>query len=169
MANQKISALAEAGTATGTDQMPLVQAGETKRVSVDTLFSPDNAAWQGWTMNTAPLTSTSWDGDAYSTKAKTLIDLSVVFGVPAGIKAILVRLAARDSGSAAGTPYLYLAPNNSAGVVALGVKLGGAPNDVWWDEYGICPCDANGDVYYECAATGAGTLDLLIQIWGYLR
>jgi len=35
-----------------------------------------------------PLTSTAWDGgDAFSTTAKTLIDLSAVFGVPAGVKA----------------------------------------------------------------------------------
>ena len=55
-----------------------------------------------WVYLTTPLTSTSWDGDARSTEAATLLDLSSVFSVPAGVKAVLVRLACRDS-AAVGT------------------------------------------------------------------
>ena len=117
---------------------------------------------------TAPLTSTSWDGDSYSTTAKTLIDLSAVFGAPAGIKAIAVRITARDSGSASGSGLFFmLAPNNVANQSALTVRLDGVPNDGLRDASGVCPCDANGDIYYQIQASGAGTLDAFIVIWGY--
>ena len=116
---------------------------------------------------TTPLTSTAWDGDAFSTTAKTLIDLSSVFGVPAGVKAILVRLVARDSGSSSGYNYIGLSPNNTAGSVAIQAYLQGVANDVYVSANGIVPCDANGDVYYQIVASGTGTLDAIIEIWGY--
>ena len=117
---------------------------------------------------TTPLTSTSWDGDAYSTTGKTLIDLSAVFGAPAGIKAIAVIIACRDSGSASGSGLFFmLAPNNVANQSALTVRLDGVPNDGLRDDSGVCPCDANGDIYYQIQASGAGTLDAFIVIWGY--
>jgi len=116
---------------------------------------------------TTPKTSTSWDGDAYSTTAKTKIDLSDVFGVPAGVKAILVRLVARDSGSSSGYNYIGLSPNNTDGSVAIQAYLQGVPNDVIKTDNGICPCDANGDVYYQITASGTGTLDAWLEIWGY--
>jgi hypothetical protein len=123
-----------------------------------------------WVYLAAPLTSTSWDGDAYSTTAKTLIDLSTVFSVPAGVKAVLVRLSARDSASAttAGV-YAALSPNNTADSLALAVSPRGLVNDYYAEQDSICPCDANGDVYFQCVASGAATLDVVIQIWGYAR
>jgi len=116
---------------------------------------------------TTPKTSTSWDGDAYSTTAKTKIDLSTVFGVPAGVKAILVRLTARDSGSSAGYCQLGLSPNDTAGSVAVQAYLQGVANDVYVAANGVVPCDANGDIYYQITASGAGTLDAVIEIWGW--
>ena len=116
---------------------------------------------------TTPLTSTSWDGDAKSTTAKTKIDLSVVFGVPAKAKGIFVRLTARDSGSSAGYCQLALSPNATAGSVAVQAYLQGVPNDVYVSANGVVPCDANGDVYYQIASSGTGTLDAFIEIWGY--
>lgn len=116
---------------------------------------------------TTPLTSTSWDGDAYSTTAKTLIDLSSVFGAPAGIKGIFVRLVARDSGSSAGYCQLGLSPNSTADSVAIQCYLQGVANDVYVSANGIVPCDANGDIYYQIVASGTGTLDAFIEIWGY--
>ena len=117
---------------------------------------------------TAPLTSTAWDGDAFSTAAKTLIDLSAVFSATAGIKAALVRMIARDSGSAAGTGLFFsLSPNDTAGSTPMMVRLDGLTNDYYAERTGVCPCDANGDIYYQIAASGAGTMDCHIQIWGY--
>ena len=116
---------------------------------------------------TTPLKSTAWDGDAFSTTAKTLIDLSEVFGVPAGVKGIFVRLVARDSGSSAGFCQLALSPNATADSVAIQAYLQGVPNDVYVSVNGIVPCDTNGDIYYQIAASGTDTMDVFLEIWGY--
>jgi hypothetical protein len=123
---------------------------------------------QHWHFLTSPLTSTAWDGDAYSTTAKTLIDLSAVFGVPAGVRAVLVRVIARDSASAANNALEFrLSPAGDA-TVFISVRPSGLPNDYWAEQTAICPCDANGDIYYSVAASGAGTMDVYIQILGWM-
>jgi hypothetical protein len=66
------------------------------------------------------------------------------------------------------TPFFALSPNNTANSVALVARCAGSPNDYYEDESGMVPCDANGDVYFQCVATGAGTLDVVLQLWGYL-
>ena len=114
---------------------------------------------------TTPLTSTSWDGDSFSTTAKTLIDLSAVFGVPDGVKAVMVTVAVRDSASQTSDTVLTLSPNNTAGV---GIRF--SPqyvNDRYGRTSGIVPCNANGDIYYQIDASGAGTFDVVLQIWSY--
>jgi len=117
---------------------------------------------------TTPLTSTAWDGDAYSTTSKTKIDLSSVFNVPAGVKAVLVQLLAKDSGSAASTTIFFgVSPNDvdaSNPVMAVGRGL---PNDTLVYTLGVVPCDTNGDIYYQIVASGTGTMDCWIRIWGY--
>ena len=115
-----------------------------------------------------PLSSTAWDGDSFSTTAKTVIDLSVVFGAPAGIKAVLMRVAARDSASAATTGlYVGISPNNTSGSAPLIARPSGLTNDYFAENCAPCPCDANGDIYYQIVASGANTLDCYIEIWGY--
>ena len=124
---------------------------------------------EGWTHPfhplQAPLTSTAWDGDSFSTEAATLLDLSAVFGVPAGVKAVLVRLQTRDS-AAWGTADLYTSVGPSA-TVFYEVTCRCFGGDVWNNALGICACDANGDIYYRILASGAGTMDVYIQILGY--
>jgi len=115
---------------------------------------------------TAPLTSASWDGDSFSTTAKTKIDLSAVFSAPAGMKAVLLFVTVRDSDSANGDYYLILSPNDTAGQ-GFACKATHAANDSLHSYCCIIPCDANGDIYYQIAAHGAGTFDAWIQIWGY--
>lgn len=113
----------------------------------------------------SPLTSTSWDGDAFSTTAKTVIDLSAVFGTPAGIKAIIAEYSIKDSGSSNGTCQLVLSPNN---VNMTGVHLMGSPtNNHFVTSNAIIPCDANGDIYYQIVASGTNTMTIYIQILGY--
>ena len=122
-----------------------------------------------WVYLTTPLISTAWDGDARSTTAKTLIDLSSVFGAPAGIKAILVRLYGRDSSSYTdGSAWVGLAPDNTDLQLAIVIRPAGIVNDNITEGQGIVQCNASGDIYYQCGATGASTLDVWIQIWGYL-
>jgi len=178
--DEKISQVNEALAVVATDQLAIVTSGPTtKKITVDTLFSTANDLWQGWVLpNDAdwvgsaglPLTSTDWDGDAHSTTAKTLIDLSVKFNVPAGVRAVLVRAAVRDEASAAtANLFLLLSPNNTSGSYVVAYTASGQPNDGWVRAGGqMCPCDANGDVYYQIAASGAGTFDVTLEIWGYL-
>lgn len=117
---------------------------------------------------TSPLTSTDFDGDSFSTTAKTKIDLSDKFGVPAGIKAILAELTAMDSGSALSTAaYFGISPNADANIIALIDRIAGLPDDLRGKENGICPCNADGDIYYQIAASGDSTLDAWLVIWGY--
>lgn len=161
MADKKTSELDELTSPADGCKVPIVDTvtGATKWISRVNL--------SGWTFLITPLTSTAWDGDAFSTTAKTKIDLSVVFGVPAGVKAVLVRMVARDSGSSSGYCQIGLSPNNTADSVALQAYLQDVANDVYVTTSGIVPCDVNGDVYYQVTASGAGTLDVVIQIWGY--
>ena len=116
---------------------------------------------------TTQLTSTAWDGDAYSTTAKTLIDLSSVFSVPAGVNAVIVNAAVRDSGSAAAAnALLCLSPTNSS-LAGPKISCAGLPNDVWAYGSFIVPCNSNGDIYYQIVASGTGTMDAYLEIWGY--
>lgn len=122
-----------------------------------------------WHYLQSPLTSTSWDGDAYSsTAAKTLIDLSAVFGVPAGVKAIDALVNIRDSGSVGTYCYLILSPNDIAGSGKI-FKADRAINDAFSPSSDTVPCNSDGDIYYQIVASGSGTMDVVIQIWGYLR
>ena len=115
---------------------------------------------------TTPLTSTSWDGDSFSTTAKTKIDLSAVFGVPAGVKAVLVKVALRDSGSAAASCLFQLSGISSGTNYSLTAPASPI-NDRFAYYSGIVPCDANGDVYYQINASGSATMDVYLEIWGY--
>lgn len=135
--------------------------------SGDLIGQRNNTTYTGYTFVPllAPLTSTSWDGDSKSDVGKTLLDLSSVFGAPAGIKAILAYVSINDSDSAATDCYIILSPNNTA---LQGMVINAEPVD---DRAGrqcvVVPCDANGDIYYQIEASGAGTADVYLQIWGY--
>ena len=115
---------------------------------------------------TTPLTSTAWDGgDSYSTTPKTKIDLSAVFGAPAGVKAVLVMVSIRDSASSSNDTWFLLSPND---IAYKGLSLTGhAINDFWQRQAFVVPCDANGDVYYQINASGTNTMDCYLEIWGY--
>jgi len=120
---------------------------------------------------TGALTGEDFDGDSFSTTAKTLIDLSLAsgahgFGVPAGVHAVSCEVSIRDSGSAGGDYYIILGPTNNAGEGKV-VRCSGLPNDSWVSGDLLVPCDASGDIYYQIVASGAGTMDVYIRIWGY--
>ena len=120
-----------------------------------------------WVYLTTPLTSTSWDGDAYSTTAKTLIDLSAVFGVPAGVKAVLCEISIRDIDSTGPDDnFLILSPNDTAGSGCIIRSKGRYDND-WESQELTVPCNTDGDIYYQIAASGAGSLTAYVLIWGY--
>lgn len=114
---------------------------------------------------TAGLTSTSWDGDGYSTSAATLIDLSAVFGVPAGVKAVALKIACRDSGSSSTRTWIYFGPG--AGQWAVEVETTGLADDTLRHGATVVPCNVDGDIFYGLTASGAGTTDIWLSIWGY--
>src|SRR5574340_1088389 len=121
-----------------------------------------------WHYLTTPLTSTSWDGETYSTTAKTLIDLSATFGVPAGVRAVYVRLFAKDTASAgASGVYIALSGTSTVSLHALGLFCDRAVNNALISVSGEVPCDANGDIYYQVGASGVNTMTVDLQIWGY--
>jgi hypothetical protein len=115
---------------------------------------------------TTPLNSTAWDGDSFSTTAKTKIDLSEVFGVPAGVKAVDVLVNLRDSASATTYSYMYLSPNNTANSGKI-FSCDNGKNDGLVPVSATIPCNSDGDIYYQIVASGSGTMDVTIQIWGY--
>lgn len=160
MANKKITGLTELTAAATDDYLEIVDtsAAESKKISRENLA--------GWHFLTTPLTSTSWDGDSFSNTSKTLIDLSSVFGVPAGVKAVLVKVALRDSASASGLYYIQFSGVSSGTNYSIVVE---APpvNDRFGYGQGIVPCDANGDIYYNIIASGSGTMDIYLEIWAY--
>jgi hypothetical protein len=117
---------------------------------------------------TTPLTSTSWDGDSINTQATgVLIDLSATHGVPAGVKAVLVRVYCRDSASASTNNLYFALSSENTGTAQFAIRPSGLPNDYFADAVGIVPCDANGDVYYRSLTSGTGTMDVWLIIVGY--
>ena len=128
---------------------------------------PNSAVFGRPVFLTTPKTSTSWDGDSFSTTAKTLIDLSAVFGVPAGVKAVLAQTIMRDSGSSSSNNFFILDATNADGTGVLMNTTRMLPNDTHGYVIGIVPCNANGDIYYQILASGTLTMDCWIRIWGW--
>jgi hypothetical protein len=112
---------------------------------------------------TTALTSTSFDGDQFSDVGETALDLSAVFGVPAGIKAALVQVCARDS-VAWGTDGLYVAVGANS---EWPLTIRPAGGNVWVEGLGIVPCTTTGDFSYMINASGANTMAVFIRICGY--
>ncbi len=114
---------------------------------------------------TTPLTSTAWNGNSFSTTSKTKIDLSDVFSVPAGVKAVLMSVKVRDEASQTADTYLILSSNDTAGKgIAINPQY---TNDRYNRVAVVVPCDSNGDIYYSIEASGVGTFDVILQIFGY--
>lgn len=127
----------------------------------------ERSTFLGVTFLTTPLTSTNWDGDARSDESATKIDMSAVFtGYPTtAIKAVLVRIAARDS-AALGTTGLYFGVGPSA-TYYYAAQANPPGGDVLSSNTAWVPCDANGDIYYKVNASGSGTCDCWLEVWGY--
>jgi len=112
-----------------------------------------------------PLTAVSWTGTTFSTTAKTLIGLVTVFGVPANTKSVDVKVQISDTGSARTDCHLILGPTSVTGVG----KVIDAPSVNGRSGRGsvVVPCDEHGDIYYQVVASGAGSMTITLQVWGY--
>ena len=112
-----------------------------------------------------PYTSyiTIWNGLNSSDIGATKIDLST-FGLPAGVKAVNVRLIAEDSKTTHEDDlYVTLGPNTTQWqVIARPVGYSLKANQT-----GVTACDSNGDIYYRVNASGANTMWRYLYILGY--
>lgn len=115
---------------------------------------------------TTPATSTSWDGDSFSdVGTSTVIDLSAAFGIPGGVKAVLMEVICQDSATW-GTSGLYFACGPSSTYwYALSCRPAGG--DVLASALTPVPTNSNGDIYYRINASGSNTMNVWIRIWGY--
>ena len=111
------------------------------------------------------LTSTAWDGDARSTTSPTQIDMSAVFGTPTNIDALLLLVEVRDLASA--ETYCWIRFDNAVPTMGTAALRCADVNDRWAGTQIVVPTDANGDIYFECAASGANTLNVILQVHGY--
>lgn len=105
-----------------------------------------------------PLTSTSWDGDAKTTADNGVIDLSAVFGVPAGVKSVKVKVI----GSSA-TVNRYFGVGAASGNNVAANRVAVANQNAYIGPVD-CPCDANGDIWFYCDGDMTA---VHIQIFGY--
>ena len=103
--------------------------------------------------------STSWDGDAKA-GADGIIDLSAVFSLPAGIKAISLRFSVKDA-----TVGTWGRVSVDSTDVNAGVIVRAQVANIWNDTGGIVQCDTNGDIYFAQSAALDG-VELYIN--GYL-
>jgi hypothetical protein len=116
---------------------------------------------------TIPLTSTSWDGDAYSNVAGgTSMNLSTVFGLPANVKAVNMTITAKDSAAIAASNDFYIAVGPGATWwYQMACRPIGA--DIQAEITGIVNTNGTSTIYYGIKASGAGTMDVWIRIFGY--
>lgn len=114
------------------------------------------------------LVPTGFNGDAFSTVASNTAISVVAAGVPSGARAVLLRARSRDDASASTSGAgINLTARSDATRSALSCICGGLPNNYSQATSGIVPCDTDGNIYYITTASGVGTLDVWIEIWGY--
>lgn len=122
------------------------------------------------------VTDASWSDTPAST-GTTGIDFTIDFNaqIMPQTRAVLLRLRGRDSGSAAGAPYMdilgYFAPFNSE----YGhLDLQGVTNDVYRENTCVAPVnqalwdgqDETPQLRIDLVATGAGTFDATVEVLG---
>jgi hypothetical protein len=91
---------------------------------------------------TTCLTSTSWDGDAKSSNQS--IDLSSVFGAPAGINAAMFRLSSITNDVSPQGFSVIKASSGAESAIIARTQV----SDLTVDAYGLVPC-SGGDIYYQ--------------------
>ena len=103
-------------------------------------------------------TSTDWDGDAKAFDSSGVIDLSAVFGLPAGISAVAAQMSIRDESVGVAATLSSAAGSND------GFDQWTQVANVYIQQAGIVTCDANGDIYF----TQSAEFDAVnIRITGY--
>jgi len=127
-----------------------------------------NGLTPNMTVLSASLYGPNFDGQSWSTQAKTKIDLSAEFGAPDNIKTVLLKVIVKDSASSTDYCTVLFSADDTAD---LGVEVScqGQANDQPVRTQVTVPCDDNGDIWYQVVASGASTTDMWIEVWGYQR
>lgn len=105
------------------------------------------------------LTSTAWNGDAKGAGDSGTLDLSAVFGAPAGIKGVFLYT---QIYSAAAARRMIL---SRASDVGIGIVNRAQVVNQFVERSGFVTCDANGDIYISIDADLA---QVRIEITAYL-
>ena len=129
-----------------------------KAADSDKLDGYDSTSFGRPVFLTTPKTSTDWDGDTKTTEDRAIVDLSAVFGVPDGVKAVLMTIQTKAD---AVNDYIRFGPNSTYNY-ALICRTPVASQIA--HAMGIVPCDSNGDVYCYPSGTVEG---VWVWIWGY--
>jgi len=97
-----------------------------------------------------PLTSggssTSWDGDAKTTGDNGIIDLSAVFGIPANVKAVNLRVAFNDETVNVSVKMHH--PDNAERGLVQYTQVASQVIGI----SGVVACDSNGDISFTCSS-----------------
>ena len=121
-----------------------------KAADADKLDGLDSTAFGRPVFLTTPKTGSAWSNATKTTADRAIVDLSAAFGVPAGIKAVLMSVQTQASAANAYIRYGPTATYNYALVCRTGVA------NAIEHAYGIIPCDENGDIYCYPSTTIAG-------------
>ena len=113
-----------------------------------------------------PLTHTSFDGESFSDTGATKIENSSWSDtIPADAVALLIQIRANDSAEAVTADlHFSVGPSATYYYALVARPIGGT--DVYTQTTGPCPC-TNGDIWYAVNASGAGTLDCVLRVWGW--
>ena len=115
-----------------------------------------------------PYTSTSWDGDAFSTGTGT-INWNTVFGVPPQAKMVFLRLLIKDEASTGGIYYFQLKAKSGGTEYPLTAYAARGVNDELSSANGWVPIAQNGTSYYNIVASSASAMDIRIWVTAYAR
>lgn len=120
-------------------------------------------------MFTEGITDAAWDGDAKSTGTTTLT-LTADFQalVLLGTRALFVVTTANDSGSAGAAAGIGVRPFGAPAGSPVGVTLNNLPNDSVHQGQGLVLLDSALRVDIAVVASGVGTFDANVKIWGIL-
>ena len=109
---------------------------------------------------------TGYNYNSFSTTASTTLNTEALSSgqIPKGAKAIYFRHTCYDSGSAASTSAgSTLSKSGYTGSLSVArVYCAGKTNDAIAEEIQRVGCDSNGDVLFQCTATGTNTMDISI-------
>jgi len=143
----------------------------------DVMYTADLRPVRGGTAYTAyayvplpvPYTNSSFDGDSFSdvTTNTKIENTSWSTTIPADAKGLILKVTCRDSGSGGSSPNIKLYPSSTATIPSKTIYFQHAPNDDLIEESVFVPC-TEGDIWYRVDATGAGTMDIWLQVWAYL-